>query len=74
MKIAASIAKLSWIESVGEREKLEMMLSAISVYVESTKEKRETPEEKIEDEQLFYLFLSRIILFKTIKFIQQKYV
>ena len=49
------------------------MLSAIYSYVEIVKNKRTNEDERIEDEQLFYLFLSKIILFKTVKFTKEKY-
>jgi hypothetical protein len=50
------------------------MLSAIYTFLEEVKLKRSSDAEREEDTHLFIMFLSRTIIYKSIKFTKDKYI
>ena len=66
-------SKVDWIKHTSGKEILEAMLSMVGRCVEDAREKRANEEEKRRDCLLLSLFLSRIVVNKTIKFVKGKY-
>lgn len=73
LKLKDPVTTLPYIRPVPENEKIELMLSAISAFVDDVKSRRVNDADRATDDQLFQLLLSRIIIYKTVKFTKKKY-
>jgi hypothetical protein len=75
LKIKESeIKQLEYIRPKPDNVKLELMLSAIYSFLEDVKLRRSSNAEREEDNHLFIMLLSRIIIYKSIKFTKDKYI
>lgn len=67
------ITMLPYIRARPENSRLELMLSAIFGFLSEVRQRRATLPEQEEDEHLFTLLLSKIIIYKSVKFTKEKY-